>query len=98
MAEAGLRDGHGKVEAGVELVAPVSEESALANAVWPAEEHEAAQCSALCEVLVGLSDLRMIVLEIVQSVCDLPVMVKSNALMVQRKQSSPLIGRTVGTM
>ena len=64
MAEAGLRDGHGKVEAGVELVAPVSEESALANAVWPTQKHEAAQGGTLSEMLVGLFDLRMVLLKV----------------------------------
>ena len=64
MAEAGLRDGHGKIKANVELVAPVSEESALTNAVWPTQKHEAAQGGALREMLVGLFDLRMVLLEV----------------------------------
>jgi hypothetical protein len=62
VAEAGLGDGDGEVEAGVELVAPVAEEVAFANAVGAAEEHEATEGGALGEVLMGLLDLRMVFL------------------------------------
>ena len=62
MAEAGLGNGDGEVEAGVELIPPVAEEMAFADAVGAAEEHEASEGGALGEVLMGLLDLRMMFL------------------------------------
>ena len=62
MAEAGLGDGDGKVEPGVELVAPVAEEVAFTDAVGPTQEHEASERSALREVLLGLLNLVVVLL------------------------------------
>ena len=62
MAEAGLGDGDGEVESGVELVPPVAQEVAFADAVGAAEEHEASEGGALGEVLVGLLNLRVVLL------------------------------------
>jgi len=62
VAEAGLGNGDGEVEAGVELIPPVAEEMAFADAVGAAEEHEASEGGALGEVLMGLLDLRVVFL------------------------------------
>ena len=62
MAETGLGDGDGEVEAGVELVAPVAEEVAFADAVGSTEEHEASEGGALREVLLGLLNLVVVLL------------------------------------
>ncbi len=63
MAETGLSDGHGDVETGIELIAPMAEEMAFANAVGATQEHEAAKGCALGEVLLGLLDLRVLFLK-----------------------------------
>ena len=62
MTEAGLGDGDGEVKSGVELVAPVAEEVAFADAVGATEEHEASEGGALREVLVGLLNLGVVFL------------------------------------
>ena len=62
MAETGLGDGDGEVEAGVELVAPVAEEVAFADAVGAAQEHEAAQHGVLREVGLSLLNLLVVLL------------------------------------
>ena len=62
VAEAGLGDGDGEVEAGVELVAPVAKEMTFADAVGAAEEHKATEGGTLREVLVGLLNLGVVFL------------------------------------
>jgi hypothetical protein len=62
LAEAGLGDGDGEVEAGVELVTPVSEKAALADAIGATEEHETAEGGTLREVLLGLLNLVVLLL------------------------------------
>lgn len=59
MAEAGLGDGDGEVEAGVELIPPMTEEVAFADAVGTAQEHETTEGCALGEVLMGFLNLRV---------------------------------------
>ena len=60
--EAGLGNGDGEVEAGVELIPPVAEEMAFADAVGAAEEHEASEGGALLEGLIGLLELWVLLL------------------------------------